>query len=34
MQRMDLRVGVASDAELISLIGRRVGRDAADLKLL
>jgi hypothetical protein len=34
MQRMDLRVGVAYDAELISLIGRRVGRDAADLKLI
>ena len=33
MQRMDLRVGVAYDAELLSMIERRVGRRAVDLRL-
>jgi hypothetical protein len=33
MQRMDLRVGVAYDAELLSLIVRRVGRRAVELRL-
>ncbi len=33
MQRMDLRVGVAYDAELLSLIERRVGSRAVDLRL-
>ena len=33
MQRMDLRVGVAYDAELLSLIERRVGRRAVELSL-
>ncbi len=33
MQRMDLRVGVAYDAELLSLIERRVGRRAVELRL-
>jgi len=30
---MDLRVGVAYDAELLSLIERRVGRRAVELRL-
>ena len=33
MQRMDLRVGVAYDSELLSMIERRVGRRAVELKL-
>jgi DNA polymerase-3 subunit alpha len=33
MQRMELRVGIAYDAELLALIERRVGRDAVRLSL-
>jgi DNA polymerase III subunit alpha len=33
VQRMDLRVGVAYDAELLSLIERRVGRRSVELRL-
>ena len=33
MQRMDLRVGVAYDTELLSMIERRVGHRAVELRL-
>jgi DNA polymerase-3 subunit alpha len=33
LQRMDLRVGIAYDAELLTLIERRVGRGAVELRL-
>jgi hypothetical protein len=33
VQRMELRVGVAYDAELLSMIERRVGRRAVELRL-
>ena len=33
MQRMDLRVGVAYDAELLSMIERRVGARSVTLRL-